>query len=181
MRLDVLMHPSFDQERFLSLLTSQQPQLMLLVRSLVPNRPDADDIIQEVNLYLWRHATELRSAETFPAWVRQTVHYQVLTYRKRQGRERVKFSDALVEELADEFDRMAVQAETRQLALAECLQKLSEKDRQLILRRYESNATTREVAAALGRSAKGIYESLSRIRTALFDCVTRSLSAREVR
>lgn len=173
------MSPPFNEERFISLLTGHQPQLMMLVRALVPNRADADDIIQEVNLYLWRHAHELRSEETFGAWIRQTVHFQVLTYRKRQGRQRAKFSEILVEQLAGEFDKLAATDDRRQSALADCLQKLSDKDRELILRRYQSDTTTTGLAAKLGRSAKGIYESLARIRQRLFECLGQALRQEE--
>jgi RNA polymerase sigma-70 factor (ECF subfamily) len=175
------MSDASQQERIMALLTGHQRRLMIYIRSLVPNRTDAEEILQEVNLHLWRHANELRAEENFAAWADHAVRYQVLTYRKRLGRHRARFSDAIVDQLSAQAETLAEGSDRRQSALEDCLKKLSEKDRGLILARYAPGATVAQVAAFTDRSAKAIYESLDRIRRRLFECIERTLTAEERR
>ena len=60
-------------------------------------------------------------------------------------------------------------------ALAACLEKLPEKDRTLVSQRYLEGATTKTVAATVGRSVDAVYKSLQRIRSALLACIRRTL------
>ena len=62
------------------------------------------------------------------------------------------------------------------MALAGCMKKLRERDKDLLEACYGRSAGVREVARARGRSAQSIHNSLRRIRRALFECVRRSLA-----
>ena len=88
-------------DQIVQLLTNVQQQLTRYVRTLVPNRSDAEEVLQETNLFVWRHADEFELGTNFAAWACKIAYYQVLTFRKRQSRSRLCFSDALVEQLAD--------------------------------------------------------------------------------
>jgi len=71
-------------------------------------------------------------------------------------------------------------ATSRLEALERCLEKLSVKDQTLVRLRYEPDATTQSVAERSGRSLKGVYHALNRIRVTLLECIQRSLTS-EVR
>jgi RNA polymerase sigma-70 factor (ECF subfamily) len=75
-------------EHIVQLLTNAQQQLTRYVRTLVPNRSDAEEVLQETNLFVWRHADEFEVGTNFAAWVCKIAYYQVLTFRKRQSRSR---------------------------------------------------------------------------------------------
>jgi RNA polymerase sigma-70 factor (ECF subfamily) len=64
----------------------------------------------------------------------------------------------------------------RHEALAQCLQKLPARDRELVLTRYEPGCGVPEAAQRSGRSMDAAYKALNRIRKLLFDCVTHQLS-----
>lgn len=70
--------------------------------------------------------------------------------------------------------------DARREALAGCLEKLSEKDRDLLTRRFAEGATTQSTSEQVGRSVDAVYKSLAKIRQSLFDCVQHTL-AREDR
>ena len=70
------------------LLVGIQKQLARYVRSLVPHCSDAEEVLQEVNLFLWNHAAEYEPGTNFAAWAFKVAHYHVLTFRKRQARTR---------------------------------------------------------------------------------------------
>ena len=165
-------------DKIVELLTGAQQQLTRYVRTLVPNRADADEVLQETNLFIWRNADQYELGTNFTAWVCRIAHYQVLTHRKRQQRSRLYFSDALVEQLAPKAaENAAVQTDEVE-AFESCVAKLSERDRALIDLRYEPGATVQSVAAAVGRSTKAVYHALGRIRAWLLDCTQNALSER---
>jgi RNA polymerase sigma-70 factor (ECF subfamily) len=167
-------------EEFLTLLTSHQRRIVGYLRTLVPSPADAEEILQEVNLYICRSADEFQLGTDFAAWALRIAHFRVLKWRERQSRERLLFDDTLLERLAiiaHECDRQDTQ---HLAALEECLGKLPLRELALIKRLYaEPDATPREIAEHAGRSAKGIYTSLKRIRLKLLQCIQRTLSAED--
>lgn len=165
-------------DKIVELLTGSQQQLARYVRTLVPNRSDADEVLQETNLYIWRNAEKYELGTNFTAWICRIAHYQVLTHRKRQTRSRLYFSDALVEQLAPRAAESAAERSDDVETFESCVAKLSQRDRTLINLRYEPGANVRSVADQVGRSTKAVYYALGRIRAWLLECMQRSLSDR---
>lgn len=167
-------------ERFAQLLATCQRRVFLYALSLVHHAADAEEILQETNLVLWRKFDEYQANSDFSAWACRIAYYEVLKFRDRQGRQAQLFSSEFIELLAVQANDSMNRAEERREALSGCLGKLSEKDRELITERYRPRATTRSVAEALGRSLQGTRKSLQRIRLSLLQCIERTL-AREGR
>jgi RNA polymerase sigma-70 factor (ECF subfamily) len=161
-------------DQIVQLLTNVQQQLTRYVRTLVPNRSDAEEVLQETNLFVWRHADEFELGTNFAAWACKIAYYQVLTFRKRQSRSRLCFSDALVEQLADGAVERLARTNDEAEALDLCMEKLSVDDRELLELRYEPGATVEVIARQIGRSTKAVYNALGRIRTWLLECVERA-------
>ena len=63
--------------------------------------------------------------------------------------------------------------------MAGCLQKLPDRDRDLIGRRYSAGATVEQMAIETSRPASSIYRSLERIRDALLACIQRAIVVQE--
>jgi len=165
-------------DKIVELLTGAQQLLTRYIRTLVPNRADAEEVLQETNLFIWRNADQYEPGTNFTAWVCRIAHYQVLSHRKRQVRSRLHFSDALVEQLVQNAAENAAERNDEVEAFESCVAKLSEQDRALIDLRYEPGATVQSVADEVGRSTKSVYYSLGRIRTWLLECMQRALSER---
>jgi len=161
-------------DQIVQLLTNVQQQLTRYVRTMVPNRSDAEEVLQETNLFVWRHADEFELGTNFAAWACKIAYYQVLTFRKRQSRSRLCFSDALVEQLADGAVERLARTNDEAEALDLCMEKLSVDDRELLELRYEPGATVEVIARQIGRSTKAVYNALGRIRTWLLECVERA-------
>lgn len=161
-------------ERFALLLGTCQRRVFLYALSLLHHAADAEEVLQETNLVLWRKFDEYRPDTDFSAWACRIAHYEVLKLRQRQGREHL-LSSEFIEALAAEANAAVDRSEERREALRQCLGKLSEKDRHLVAERYRPGATTRGVAEALGRSFQGTRKSLHRIRLALMECIQRSM------
>jgi RNA polymerase sigma-70 factor (ECF subfamily) len=82
----------------------------------------------------------------------------------------VEFLKAVSDHRLESKERL----ESRAAALKVCVEKLKPRDRELLDYRYQHPGTTKELATRLGRPLDTIYKALKRIRTVLFDCVTRT-------
>jgi RNA polymerase sigma-70 factor, ECF subfamily len=176
----VLMSESCSQrsDQIMQLLTGVQQQLTRYVRSLVPHRADAEEVLQETNLFIWRRSDEYELGTNFAAWACKIAYFQVLSYRKRQTRGRLRFSDALVDQLAAGAGPRDDWAGEEVEVFETCMAKLSLQDRELIELRYEPDATVDRIAQRLGRSTKTIYNTLGRIRAWLLECISTAISER---
>ena len=163
---------------FLRLFLQNERRLYAYILTLLPNRADADDVLQEASLVMWDKFDAGRPPDDFAAWGCRIAYFKVLDFIKKNQRSRVHFSQALLERVAETAVEHAgtLQLDARSEALAGCVAKLSSLDRDLLTQRFADGATTQSVAAQVGRSVEAVYKALARIRQALFDCVTRSLA-----
>lgn len=168
--------PPDRSEVFIRLLSQHQRRLFLYVMTLVPNGDDAEEIIQETNLVLWREFDRFEPGTNFAAWSCKVALNQVLAWRKRKQRDRLEFSPAFLEAVAEEATAAADALEEQTGALARCLEKLPAHHRDLLRLRYSEDQDVETIARQLGRSADAVYRMLSRIRHALHTCVTRALT-----
>jgi len=86
---------------FVAELTRHQPRLRGLVRCLLFDRKDAEDVLQDANLTLVRKSADYRPGTDFWAWASQVARYQVLTHCKRLKRDKLVFSADLLATLAE--------------------------------------------------------------------------------
>jgi RNA polymerase sigma-70 factor (ECF subfamily) len=101
----------------------------------------------------------------------------VRDFRKLKARERMTFGDDFFNAVARETVQLSDELEERQVALTHCLAKLTTRQRAILRLRYEERQSIDYVASSVGQTADAVYKALSRIRRALFDCITRSIKA----
>jgi RNA polymerase sigma-70 factor (ECF subfamily) len=166
-------------EAIVQLLTDYQQRLYVYILSLVGNPTDADEILQNTNLTIWRKAHEFQFGTSFSAWACRMAYYEVLAFRKQRGRSRLSFDQELLETLATEAAERAETFDARRRALAKCLQKLSQRDRDLVVGRYKSGGSVAALAAEIGRTVQAVYQALHRVRSALLLCVRRTMAIEE--
>jgi RNA polymerase sigma-70 factor, ECF subfamily len=163
---------------FLCLFLQNDRRVYAYILTLLPNRADADDVLQEASLVMWDKFDEHHPPDDFAAWGCRIAYYKVLEFRKRCHRSRVLFSQELLERLAETAIEQAgaLQLDERQQALRTCIDKLPARDRDLLARRLAPDATTQSTAAEVGRSVDAVYKALSKIRQTLFNCISRTVS-----
>ena len=162
-------------EEFVRLLGQNQRRLFLYVRTLVPNPLDAEEVLQNTNLVLWREFGQFQAGTNFAAWACRVALNQVLAWRKKRQRDRLEFTDEFLVAVAREAEERADVLEDRCRALAGCLEKLPRDQRELIRLRYDEGGSIESVARQARRTVDATYRALSRIRHTLHDCVTRTL------
>ena len=165
-------------ELFVQLITQYQHRVHLFILSLVPNQADAEEILQETNLVLWRKFGDFRPDSDFRAWAFQIAYNKVKGFHERQGRDRLRFGPAILDRLAATAAATPEDPDATLEILNDCKDKLGEMDRDLIERRYEPGATVASVAAAVGRSVAAVYKAVVRVRRKLRDCIETSLRRR---
>src|SRR5215213_3178021 len=105
-------------EAYLRLLTQHDRWLAAYVYSLVPRAADADDILQEVKVTMWKHFAKFEPDSNFRAWARKIATNQILNYRRaEQRRPTAELEEAFIEAVAAEIDRRSEELDGRSDAL----------------------------------------------------------------
>lgn len=109
------------EARFMQLFLENEKRIFGFILSLVPHWTDAEDIFQETAGVLWNKFDDFHFDTDFLAWALTVARFQVLCYRKKRQRNRVRFSDRTLEVLADRLIAFMEPSDRRQDALAHCL------------------------------------------------------------
>jgi RNA polymerase sigma-70 factor, ECF subfamily len=172
--------PLLGVEDFVRLLMANERRIYAFILTLLPNVADADDVLQETSIVLWRKFPEYQPGSDFTSWAFRIAQNMVRNSRAKRQRCRVKFDEELLAAVADDADNMRDELDLGRSVLVECVDELPPGDRELLNLRYESGATIKSVAAAVGRSAEGMYKAMRRIHDVLHDCVYRRLKSEGV-
>ncbi len=160
---------------FLEGVTKAQRSLHAFIVSILRNAVDADDVLQETNLVLWRKATEFDPSRPFMPWALRIAQLQAMAFLKQKKQlNRVAFSEELLSLVAEEAIVEITEQDARRVALAGCLQKLPAHHRLLIAQRYEPGGSVNNLAQERNTAPKALSEMLRRIRTSLMKCIERT-------
>jgi RNA polymerase sigma-70 factor, ECF subfamily len=164
-----------DPERFVRLFIEGQGAILRYILALVPDIDDANEILQETAVDLWRKFDRYDPAFPFAPWACRFALRRVLKYREQQIR-RVKYlsTESLIQ-IAVEWSEKDGILEERRRALETCLQQLCEADRLVVEDRYSRQMSVAQIAGITGRNTSTLYKALERIRRGLFECVNRRL------
>lgn len=169
------MFPEPDHDDFLRQFVSVEAKLNAYVRALVLHREDAEDILQEVAIVLWRKYSQFTPGTSFTAWAFKVAYHEILHCRRRYQRSRLEFNEDLLRKIADEVEPVIVEQDVRERALAACLEKLQDSERALIRQRHWQGVTGRSLAQLLGRSESSVSRALGRLYVQLLACIRGSL------
>ena len=149
-----------------------QATLLAYILTLHPNRSEAQDILQETNVVLWQKIGVFREGTNFKAWAFRIAYLQTLAHFKRIQRGNwLGFTPELIETLADEAEPHLADFEQRHHALRYCIEKLREKDREIVSAHYETELPLAAVSAKLGHSVGALKQVLFRVRRTLRTCI----------
>lgn len=169
--------PNSDVEEFVRLLMANERRIFAYILTLLPNIADAEDVLQETSIVLWRKFSEYQPGTDFISWAFRVAHNMVRNRRAKHQRCRVKFDEELMASVANDAEQMREELDHGRSVLMECVNKLPPGDRELLSRRYEAGATIKSVAEAVGRSVEGMYKAMRRIHDVLHDCMFRRLKS----
>jgi RNA polymerase sigma-70 factor (ECF subfamily) len=168
--------PQLDHEAFLQLFMRHERAARAYARTLASSWGDVDDVMQQSSLVAWRKFGEFDQGSNFSAWLATIVRFESLKFRRTKQRDRLVFSEPVLQLLEAEGVEDLDQLEQQRTALQKCLDRLGDAQRQLLKMAYSSGRTLRELAESSGRSVEGFYKTLQRLRAALLKCAQRELT-----
>ena len=168
--------PATVEEEVMLLFDRCGPPLLRYVSSFGLRTEEAEDVVQDVFLSLFRHLRLGRSRSHLRGWLFRVAHNLALKQRWNLQRRQANRSwdDTAVEQRADptpDPESQLADAERRR-RLANVLHALPERDRQCIVLRAEG-LRYREIADALGISLGAVAKSLTRSITRLVNASER--------
>ncbi len=164
-----------EREDVLELFARYQRNLYLYVLTMIPNRADAEDVLQNTNVVVWQKLDQYRPNTDFRAWVFRICYFEIRKFQGRSRTEGVFFRSELLDELSDEYRRREDMLSLRVEALPDCVALLPVDDRDLLDAVYGRGIDVASLSEQLGRKPTSVYRSLRRIRDWLHDCIERHI------
>ncbi len=171
-----------DQQAFSMLVERHQDRVFGFLMGMVRNREAANDLFQETFLRVIRAMHDERGSYTqqgrWIAWVMRIARNAALDYLRSQKKwrdvdgEETAFWDRLPDDELSADDRLDLSEKMRMLE--ECIRRLPDEQREIVLLRHETDLTFREIGELTGVS---INTALGRMRYALVN-LRKMLDAR---
>jgi RNA polymerase sigma-70 factor (ECF subfamily) len=163
-------------EAFVELVVTNQRRLYGYILTLLPDPNEASDVLQQTNVALWRDSHRFAEGTNFIAWAFRVAYFMVLEHREKSQRFKLRFSDTVLDNLAQEAQSFAEDDAARLSAMRLCVEQLPPTQQELVRRRYFEGEAVGGIAKSLGQTANALANSLYRIRRALWDCIHRRLT-----
>jgi RNA polymerase sigma-70 factor (ECF subfamily) len=168
--------PSPSRDAVVILLLQHKSMLQAFIFSLIEDWVLTEDVIQETAVYICNHWQDFTPGSNFAAWARAVARlrcHEVLNAEIRQRALKDKVRIEFRDEAWDEH--VEVDAE-RKGALVDCVDRLPERAKAILLNRYHEDRSWESIAAELEMRLELIYVTMSRIRQKLRECVERKLA-----
>lgn len=164
-------------DEFIHQITHAQSTIATYIRSLLPSYPDHMDILQEVNVTLWRKRKKYRPGTNFKAWAFKIARYHVMYTRRKMAIEgrRLIFDPDIVEALAEAAPYENEEMARKLSALQLCVGEMRDKDSALLRVRYSGSVSIQEYARQHELNPGTIRATLRRLRESLHKCVKNKL------
>jgi RNA polymerase sigma-70 factor (ECF subfamily) len=102
--------------------------------------------------------------------------YEVLYYRRERATDRHLFGDDIVEKIASRYESFAEEADPIRDALAQCLEELKGRAREVIELRYRGGLKSEAIANQMELSPGAVRMLLCRVRETLRGCIERRMA-----
>ena len=159
-----------------SLMLRHQQQLFAYIYAIVPHRDAAEDLLQETNVVICEKFNQFELGTNFMAWACQIAYWEIRRARQKRARSKVIFNQELLEKVSKTAREMTGEVEHRHKILVWCLEKLPQRDREMIITRYEPGCGAKDAAERSRRKLQTAYKAMARVRKLLFDCVSQQLA-----
>lgn len=160
---------------FIRLFLGAERELLRYVMVLVPNSTDARDVVQETATALWEKFDQYDREKPFVPWACRFALNEARMYLRKQARQ-YRLAEDVGKELMAQRIEMAEELDARRVHLRDCLDKLPERQAEIVRAHYFDDLTTPELSERFERSVEAIYKTLQRTRRTLQECIERKLS-----
>ena len=85
------------RKRLMMLMTKHQRQIFSYIYALVPNRYDAEDLLQETSVVICEKFDNFEDGTDFVAWACQIAYWRIRYSRQKFARSKVVFNQEIVD------------------------------------------------------------------------------------
>ena len=163
------------EEEFVRLYSMAYSRIYRFILTLVPARNDADEVLQETSLVLWRKFGQYDRERDFVTWACGIARVEVLRLFQEKRRFAKLFDSELLEQLASTYNDHSEELDIRYEFLADCRSHLSSEDLSLLGMAYNSDFGMKRATSLLDKPLSTLYRHLARIKSALFKCVEQKM------
>jgi RNA polymerase sigma-70 factor (ECF subfamily) len=168
-----------DRDAYAAIVERYQDMLLAFAGFRLPDRDLADEAVQQTFIRAYEQLRDFRLDADFGTWLRTICRFVILAEVKRRQRQQRNLDNArdrLQRALLDEASRRSA-ADDRMRRLHECMKRLPENQRMLLMRRYREDETVGELALRYGRTVTWVTTALFRVRGMLKRCLERGAGA----
>jgi RNA polymerase sigma-70 factor (ECF subfamily) len=169
-----------NEDEFLRLYQQHEGSLRAILRVMLANWHEVDDVVQETCLTALQRFDSFRPGTNFCAWIIAIGRFEALRYRRCRATRRMVLADDVVQLIEAEVVSRDARLSGRRDVLEQCLDRLPETSRSLLQAVYANQVSINDLAQKTNRSVDAIYKQLQRIRHRLFECVERRLAREEL-
>lgn len=160
-----------DRTAFSEIVQCTQNLVTSVALAIVHDVKGSEDIAQEAYIVAWQKMKQLKRAQSFLPWLRQTTRhcaYQWLEKEKHNHHQRQQpLDDELNQLIATEQPDADLTEQQRQKIIAQALARLPDDSRDIVLLYYREQQSCEHVAELLGIDATIVRKRLSRARKTL--------------
>ena len=161
------------------MLTAAQACLYAYILKRISHVEHAKDILQEVNLVLFRKKSDFKAGTKFLAWAYTVAHFQLLSHLQKNKKNHLLLGEHIINQFADcDKDGFSIYHQRRD-ALDHCLANLSEENQQLIKIRYSKSKSVNDIAKEQGKTCNAISKILHRCRMFMLKCISQRINESE--
>jgi RNA polymerase sigma-70 factor (ECF subfamily) len=166
------------EETFIRLFVRHEAELRGFAISLIPSVDDAQDVVQDACIAMWRRIDSLDNEEGFVPWAYTFVRLTALNRIRTLKRSKLVFSEALVELNAEEAGQESERMRAERQALRECMENLPPPQLDLVRGYYRAGKVRmQDLAQEMSRPVAGLYKALERARANLRDCIEQKMTS----
>ncbi|GAA5482186.1 sigma-70 family RNA polymerase sigma factor [Haloferula sargassicola] len=174
--------PAVVAEHFSALLTEVTPALSAYLGTMLRDRGEVEDCMQEAFVVVWEKFNPRWEIEDFRRYAFTCARFKALNLLRKKSSRAIVFMDPKVTEIMDRQIRHHAEEEAATdyhhsiRALETCLGQLADEQRAILAARYDTGGETLEqLALKLSRKLPALYKQLERLRTALKSCVEKQI------
>ncbi len=161
---------------FLKLYSKYEPLVRAYVRNGLQNHDEILEVMQETSIIAWQKFSQLQNPEeNFGKWMCVIARFEILKFRRDRARKPLILDNDVVETILEEGINDFRESPSLLGHLEECLNTLSEFNRNLVKLPYQKNNSFVELAKQINKTPSALYKRASRLRLSLADCMQQKL------
>lgn len=164
-------------DNFLRLYSSALPTLRRYVMASIRDYHQAEDVLQQAALVLWKKFDQYNAAQSFVSWAMGVTRNELLHSSRSSARQPAILSTEVVAQIEARLEARQPELDRRRRHLETCLEKLPAPTRQALQLRYRQECSDEGIAERLERQINAVRILISRGRQKLAECMRQALQA----